>query len=85
MGVPNGRLGGSQLARHAALDADGERLLLAAAATGAVSGRGADRLRRVARTLADLEGDDRVRRHHLAEALAYRRPPFAVASGSLRE
>ena len=84
-GVPNGRLGGSQLARHAALDADGERLLLAAAATGAVSGRGADRLRRVARTLADLEGDDRVRRHHLAEALAYRRPPFAVASGSLRE
>jgi len=29
---------------------------------------------RVARTLADLEGDATVARHHIAEALSYRRP-----------
>jgi magnesium chelatase family protein len=31
---------------------------------------------RVARTLADLEGADRVRRPHVAEALSYRRVGF---------
>lgn len=82
-GVPNARLVGGALARHAALGPDAERLLLAAAAAGEVSARGADRLRRVARTLADLEGDARVRAHHLAEALAYRRAPFGTDDGAL--
>jgi len=37
-----------------------------------LSARGYHRVLRVARTLADLDGDDAVRRVHLAEALAYR-------------
>jgi magnesium chelatase family protein len=37
-----------------------------------LTGRGHDRLLRVARTLADMEGNDRVRAHHLAEALQFR-------------
>jgi predicted ATPase with chaperone activity len=32
---------------------------------------------RVARTLADLEGLARVRRRHVAQAVAYREPPPA--------
>ncbi len=38
----------------------------------ALSGRAHARLLKVARTIADLEGEARVERHHLAEALQYR-------------
>ncbi len=75
-GVPNGRLVGRALERHAPLDGAAHTLLARAAAHGAVSGRGADRLRRVARTLADLEGLPAIGAQHLAEALAYRADPF---------
>jgi len=37
-----------------------------------LSARGYHRVLRVARTLADLDGVDRVGRVHLAEALSYR-------------
>ena len=81
-GCPNARLAGVALRRHTELDAAGLRLLAMAAATGRVSARGADRLRRVARTLADLAGAGRVATHHLAEALAYRAEPFEGAARS---
>ncbi len=75
-GHANALLSGPLLRRHTELDAPGLRLLAVAAATGRVSARGADRLRRVARTLADLAGAERVASGHLAEALAYRAEPF---------
>ena len=37
-----------------------------------LSARGFHRVLKVARTLADLDGEERVRRIHLAEALSYR-------------
>jgi magnesium chelatase family protein len=37
-----------------------------------LSARGFHRVLKVARTLADLDGEDKVRRIHLAEALSYR-------------
>ena len=37
-----------------------------------ISGRGYDRIRRVARTIADLGGSERVEEPHAAEALSYR-------------
>ncbi len=39
---------------------------------GLLTGRGYDRVRRVSRTLADLEGSTPVRKAHVLEALAYR-------------
>jgi magnesium chelatase family protein len=53
-------------------DAQGEKLLRDAAETMRLSARGYHRVLRVARTLADLDGAEKVGRLHLAEALSYR-------------
>ena len=53
-------------------DAQGQKLLRDAAETMRLSARGYHRVLRVARTLADLDGADKVGRLHLAEALSYR-------------
>lgn len=42
-----------------------------------LTARGYHRVLRVARTLADLDGIEAVRRPHVAEALGYRRMAFA--------
>jgi magnesium chelatase family protein len=56
----------------AAPDAGGAQLLKDAADRLRLSARGFHRVLKVARTLADLDGVERVGRVHLAEALAYR-------------
>ena len=53
-------------------DASGLALLREAADAMRLSARGYHRVLRVARTLADLDGIDKVGRVHLAEALSYR-------------
>jgi magnesium chelatase family protein len=69
----NARLEGESLEKLAALD-DPARALLAKAAQGAaLTARGWTRTIRLARTIADLDGADAVRRIHIAEALIYRR------------
>ena len=63
---------GSLLEDIAAPDADGRKLLARAAEKSALSARGYHRVLRVARTIADLDGSDAVRRAHVAEALSFR-------------
>lgn len=53
-------------------DKDSQALLLSAAERFRLSARAYHRVLKVARTLADLEGVDRVNRPHIAEALSYR-------------
>jgi magnesium chelatase family protein len=59
-------------ALHCRLDARGTRLLNAASTRMALSARGYDRVRKVARTVADLAASDTIAADHLAEALQFR-------------
>jgi len=69
----NAEADGALLERVAAPDAAGRTLLGQAAEKMRLTARGYHRVLRVARTLADLEGAEAVRRIHVAEALSYRR------------
>ncbi|WP_342359463.1 YifB family Mg chelatase-like AAA ATPase [Terrarubrum flagellatum] len=53
-------------------DSSGASLMRSAAETMKLTARGYHRVLKVARTLADLDGEEKVGRVHLAEALAYR-------------
>jgi magnesium chelatase family protein len=69
---PNARLTGAELAGAVTLDPDGHRLLERAVERLALSARAIDRVRRLARTIADLDASEAVRAPHVAEALQYR-------------
>ncbi len=69
----NAEADGELLERVAAPDAQGRALLTEAADRLRLSARGYHRVLRVARTLADMDGEPQVRRIHVAEALSYRR------------
>ena len=71
----NAELDGDALDQHATPDEAGRALLMQAAEAMRLSARGYTRILRTARSIADLEGSDAVRRVHVAEALSYRRRP----------
>jgi len=68
----NADLNGSGLDDWAAPDADGRSLLSRVADRFGLSARGYHRVLRVARTIADLDGSDDIRKPHVAEAVSYR-------------
>jgi magnesium chelatase family protein len=69
----NADLRSSDLRIHAALDAPSSALLESVMQRERLSARSFDRIVRVARTIADLAGAERLARDHVAEALLYRR------------
>jgi magnesium chelatase family protein len=71
-GGRNTDLAGQQLRRHVPLHPGPDAFLRAAARQLGLTGRGFDRVLRVARTVADLAGSHDIRESHLAEAVTYR-------------
>jgi magnesium chelatase family protein len=68
----NAQMDATMLRMHAQLDETGHAMLRSACERGTMSARGQHRALRVARTIADLQGSDRVKGEHLARALAWR-------------
>jgi magnesium chelatase family protein len=68
----NARLQGRALRARTPLEGDARRMFDLALTRLALTARGHDRVLRVARTIADLEGSERIRGDHLAEALQFR-------------
>ncbi|MEM9053800.1 MAG: YifB family Mg chelatase-like AAA ATPase [Pseudomonadota bacterium] len=80
---------GDLLSQYAEPDEGGQHLIAEAASKLHLSARAYHRVLKVARTIADLDGSDAVRRLHVAEALSYRRRAPAEAqtarSGALAQ
>jgi magnesium chelatase family protein len=78
----NSHMPGGLARREARLTDAATSLLSMAVESLGLSGRGFDRALKVSRTIADLDGADRVDGDHMAEALSYRAP--AIAGGVAR-
>ncbi len=68
----NSQLTPSLLRRHCALSDDAHALMESAFERLGLSARAYDRLLKVARTIADLDGSEKLRIEHLSEAIQYR-------------
>ena len=68
----NAELTPALMAQYCPLDSRATRLLDAAVARMSLSARAYDRVRKVARTIADLEGTADIAADHVAEALQFR-------------
>jgi magnesium chelatase family protein len=68
----NAALRGSRVAKFCRLDTKGRHLLRRAVDRLGLSARGYDRVLKVARTVADLAGDEEIAPEHVAEALQFR-------------
>jgi len=68
----NGHMTASQIKKYCALEEECVQLVRTALDKMQLSARAYDKIRKVARTIADLEGSKDIRPHHLAEAIQYR-------------
>ena len=72
----NAHMGPAELAAYCALDADGQAAMKGAFQRMGLTARSYDRILRVARTIADLDGAADIGVEHLAEAVQYRESAY---------
>lgn len=68
----NSAMSPTQIRKFCALDSDSENLLERAMLKQGLSARAHDRILKVSRTIADLEGSENIQTNHLSEAIGYR-------------
>lgn len=68
----NAQMAPRLIRKHCTINTDGEKLLENAITRLGLSARAHDRILKVARTIADLEGAPSIESKHLAEAIQYR-------------
>ncbi|MDO7787100.1 hypothetical protein [Desulforamulus aquiferis] len=68
----NGAMNARQVRQYCQMDQAGSKLLKDAFKSLGLSARSHDKILKVARTIADLEGSPKISVHHLAEAVQYR-------------
>ncbi len=68
----NAQMDEKRVDRYCAVEPGGEELLMKALRTMGITARGHHRILKVARTLADLQGRERIGSAHIAEAIQYR-------------
>jgi magnesium chelatase family protein len=68
----NAHLDSTATRKHCAVGSSGKALLESALERMGLSARAYDKILRVARTLADLDDQESIGDHHLAEAIQYR-------------
>jgi len=68
----NAAMGPEEVREHCVLDTEGRKLLDRAFERLGLSARALERILKVARTIADLAGEERIRSAHVAEAIQYR-------------
>ena len=70
--MTNASMGKSELEKHGALDDAGQALMKQGMEELGLSARAFDKVRKVARTIADIEGEERIKSDHVSEAIQYR-------------
>ena len=68
----NAQMTSAMMKRYCQLDPQGTALLRAAMQRYGLSARAYDRILKLTRTIADLEGEKKLLPHHIAEAIQYR-------------
>ena len=68
----NAQLSSAEIRKYCVTDSAAEGLIRAAYEKMGMSARGYDRIMRVARTIADLDGSEMIKAKHIAEAIQYR-------------
>src|SRR5699024_9033806 len=75
----NAAMGQAELRQYCALDGESQALMKGAYEHMGLTARSYDRILRVARTIADLDGSQPLQPHHLAEAIQYRQSDYFPA------
>ena len=71
-GLCNARMGSEELRAYCALDPESDQMMHTAFDVYGLTARSYDRILKVARTIADLDGSENITSDHVAEAIQYR-------------